>query len=191
MENTQKTSRRHLENSLSGNNYLYWGCKMCVIIDTNSFASVFNEKCSMHYKFKPIYDWIISGQGRVVYGGTRYKDELRRAGRYYGIFIELGKQRKTILVDDNKVDKRQEELIAIVKHRDFNDAHIIAIVTISGCRLVCSDDSRSYPFIRNMSLYPHGFKPPKIYKGLSSRNLLSARQLLCICRICRNKKNNK
>ena len=127
---------------------------MCIIIDTNTFASVFNEQCREHKKFVPVYKWIRFGKGRVVYGGTTYKNELRQAPRYWGVFIELRKQGKAQPVDDDKVDQRQAELEAMVHRKDFDDAHIIAIVTVSGCRLVCSDDMRAYPFIQDKSLYP-------------------------------------
>ncbi len=109
---------------------------MCIIIDTNTLAPVFNRDCSVHREFKPVFDWIFWGQGRVVYGGTKYKDELRKAPRYFGIFLELRKKRKAIEVDDCKVDRRQAELEAAVKHRDFDDAHIIAIVIVAIAAMV-------------------------------------------------------
>lgn len=140
----------------------------------------------MHHEFKPVFDWIFYGPGRVVYGGTKYKDELKKARRYFGIFLELRKQRKAIEVDDFKVDQRQAELEEMVKHKDFDDAHIIAIVIVSGCRLICSNDSRAYTFIQDKKLYPKNFKRAKIYKGLSNQNLLLAGILPSICRLCKD-----
>jgi hypothetical protein len=52
---------------------------MCIIIDTNRFSSIFEEENSDHDEFKPILDWIIFGKGKIVYGGTKYKQELTRA----------------------------------------------------------------------------------------------------------------
>ena len=48
---------------------------MCVIVDTNAFAAVFNANANNHDEFAPVLDWIISGKGKLVIGGTKYMSE--------------------------------------------------------------------------------------------------------------------
>ena len=105
---------------------------MCVILDANTWHSVFIESSNDHHDFLPLHDWIFNGKGRIVYGGTRYKNELSRARKYIGLFVELRKIRKIIEVCDNEVDQKQVELEDSIQNAGFDDAHIIAIVIISG-----------------------------------------------------------
>ncbi len=51
---------------------------MCIIIDVNALNEVFNTDSVNHLEFKPVRDWIIEGKGKVLYGGTKYRDELMR-----------------------------------------------------------------------------------------------------------------
>ncbi len=70
---------------------------MCIIIDTNTLASVFNQASLNHSNFKPVLDWIYSGNGKIVYGGTRYESEIKN---YLGIFNELNKMNRAIKVNN-------------------------------------------------------------------------------------------
>ena len=74
---------------------------MCIIIDTNALASVFDVDSSNHENFKPVYDWIFNNKGKVVYGGTKYKEELKNSYRYLKLFGQLSRIRKTIEIDDD------------------------------------------------------------------------------------------
>ncbi len=70
---------------------------MCIIIDTNAFAPVFDRTSQNHAEFKPVLDWIVSGKGKIVYGGTKYKLELGKAYKYLKLFAEFKKINKSPL----------------------------------------------------------------------------------------------
>jgi hypothetical protein len=76
------------------------------------------------------------------------------------------------MVSDDAVDTKEKVLKRKFVHRDFNDHHIIAIIIVSRCNLVCSADRKSHPFLRKKELYPKHFKRPKIYSGSAHVNLL-------------------
>ena len=44
---------------------------MCIIVDTNCFAPVFDRKSEKHNQFAPVLEWIISGKGKLIYGGSK------------------------------------------------------------------------------------------------------------------------
>lgn len=155
---------------------------MCIVIDINCLGSIFNKNNTDHEAFRPVYDWIIHGKGKMVYGGTKYKKELRNAGKYIKLLTQLKKAGKIIEVNDREVNKCHDELDAVIQHSDFDDPHLIAIIIVSGCRLICSLDKRAYQFIKKKELYPAHFKRPKIYSGKSNSNLLSDENIANICR---------
>lgn len=145
---------------------------MCIVIDTNTFACVFEVNSKRHGEYRPVLEWIVHGNGKVVYGGTKYKQELRNAKKYLRFFLELSKVSKVVELDCQQVDEKQQEIMTLVNHHDFNDQHLIAIIILSGCKLICSDDSSAYRFIKRKDLYPKHIQRPKIYSGLSNMNLL-------------------
>ena len=51
---------------------------MCIVIDINSFPSVFNKKDTLHPVFEPIFNAFKSQMISMVYGGTQYRKELRK-----------------------------------------------------------------------------------------------------------------
>jgi len=157
---------------------------MCIVIDVNTFGPVFLKSCEEHEEFEPVLDWIVSGKGKIVYGGSKYRKALERARRYLRIFLEFKKAGKVVEVDDERVNAQQEELENLIQHRNFDDPHIIAIVIVSGCRLVCSNDSRADQFIKMRNLYPNHVQRPKIYRGKSNSDLLCDQNIAKICEPC-------
>lgn len=155
---------------------------MCIIIDTNAFASVFDCNSEGHSEFSPVLNWIRNGKGKIVFGGTTYRNELRRAKRYLGIIGELKKARRIVEVSNDEVDREQKRIESLVSHRDFDDPHLIAIVAVSRCKLICSSDKRAYRFIKRASLYPKAGMRPKIYSGSSNSDLLCDHNIADCCR---------
>ncbi len=37
---------------------------MCIIIDTNVLADVFNSESKLHMEFAPVVEWILKGKGK-------------------------------------------------------------------------------------------------------------------------------
>src|SRR3989442_13231578 len=81
---------------------------MCLVVDTNVFSSVFRPDSCNHAEFAPVLSWITVGPGFLVYGGTRFNDELKNAKRYLAVFIELKKKGKAKEVNRALVDQHEE-----------------------------------------------------------------------------------
>lgn len=160
---------------------------MCIIIDTNTLASVFESSSKGHDEFKPVLDWIINGNGKVVYGGTKYISEIKK---YYAIFAELRKVRRAILVDNNMVDKYAHEAGNKISHSDFDDQHIVGLLLSSKCKLVCSQDKRAYPYFTHKLFFNSNRNKPKIYRGRTNASLLSDQNIVAICKPCGSSKNS-
>ncbi len=155
---------------------------MCIVLDINCLSPVFNKEDEYHDDFKPVLNWIIKGKGKLVYGGKKYKEELRKAKKYLKILILLKKRNKIVEIDDKKADKEHKKLLEKIEEPDFDDPHLIAIIIVSGCKLICSVDKRAYKFIKEKSLYPAHFETPRIYRGKSNKNLLSDKNIADICK---------
>jgi hypothetical protein len=155
---------------------------MCIVIDTNTFASVFDRESEKHPDFKPVLDWIIFGNGKAVIGGSKYREELRRSHKYLRIFIELSKKRKVMSIDDESVDKIQVEIEKKHNDKGFNDPHIPAIIIASGCRLICSGDKVAYQFFKRKNIYPKNIVRPKIYSKASNADLLNDKNIVNACK---------
>ena len=157
----------------------------------DTLSCVFNTKNERHNEFKPVFDQIEKGKIKIVYGGSKYKSELENAKSYFhyfnifNILTQYKKARKVIKLDDNKVDQKQQELEKIIQHPDFNDQHIVAIIIVSGCRLVCSKNSKHYPFIKDKIFYPSKFGKISIYRGYNDKDMLLSRNVKRLCKRCR------
>jgi hypothetical protein len=143
-----------------------------IVVDTNVLALVFNSDCCGHVEFQPVHDWIIKGKGRAVFGGSKFKTELAKAPRYLRLFLQLKTSGRAVEIVTDLVDAREAQLIAMTQGTDCDDQHIIAIVCVSGCRLVCSQDVRSYEFLKCRHYYPSKCKVPKIYRSSRNADLL-------------------
>ena len=161
---------------------------MCIVVDANCLPAVFNEESSLHTEFKPVFDWIKEGEGKLVYGGSKYTEELGRLTRSLKVVTTLGKTNKTVHISNQEVDDEQREVDKLCSHSRFNDSHLIAIILASGCRLLCSVDTSSFPFIKKKEFYAGrnpSIKKPKIYTGQKNRSLLVDENIANICKPCR------
>lgn len=143
---------------------------MCIVIDINTLALVFNIESTSNEEFAPVRTWILNGKGSLVYGGSKYKRE-RRAYRYMKLVRLLKEKYKAYEIKETEVDRRETDIIAMTKNEKCNDQHIIAILSVSRCLLCCSSDSGSYNFIKDGRFYSKG-KRPKIYRSSRNKNLL-------------------
>lgn len=167
---------------------------MCIVIDVNTVHSVFNPDCANHVHFKAVLDWIVTGRGKIVCGGTRYFEELAKLQKYIRVINLLKSAGKVVLVNDADVDRKAEELKKICADNDFDDPHIVALLIVSGCKLVCSQDARSYPYLRKAEWYPAAAARPKIYCSRSSRragSILADKNIASICLPCERLKKEK
>lgn len=139
---------------------------MCILVDTCVLPAVFSPSAANHAQFKPVHDWIFKGKGKLVYGGSKFKEDLPQ--KYNGIIIELRKQNRVFEAPCKVVDKLAKE-VSSQAGKDCDDQHIIAIIISSGCRLLCTADTRSHKHIKNSALYPKAKMVPKIYNGTAPR----------------------
>jgi len=157
---------------------------VCLVIDTCCFAEVFNERSRHHAKFKPIFKWVRFGNGKVIYGGSKYSRELADAG-CLGAVVELKKQQRAIPISNGKVDEIEASLKKKFPEPKFDDEHLVAMVIVSKCRIVCTIDKVAMSYLRRPDIYrPYKVERPRIYRG-DKRN----QELCCvhnIVEVCRN-----
>lgn len=156
---------------------------MCIVIDINTLAMVFNEHNTRHADFAFVKNWIDGRGGFVVYGGTKYKAELAMTVRYMRLLRLLRDAGQAISIRDEAVD----EIELIVRDKtdgtECDDQHIIALLGAAGCPLLCSIDSRSFEFVKNRRLYPKGTPPVKIYTSARNKKLLKKADPRKLCNI--------
>lgn len=148
---------------------------MAIIIDTNCFSHVFNGSDKRHQDFVPVLDWIIKGQGFIVYGGSKYIQELKKCRKYHKVFNLLKDLKKVLYLKekDRYIDKKMEELYDKYGNEDFDDPHLPAIALATKCKLICSVDTRSMPYVKSSKMYPKGYTPPQYYTGKKEKHLLN------------------
>lgn len=139
---------------------------MCLIIDTCSIASVFNKTNEQHNQFLPVLNWV-EDKGYLIYGGSKYFQEVfQNMRKYAGIFAEYKKKGKTIHIDDKKVDALSQELKTKIPDTAFNDEHIMALVILSRCAVVCTGDKDAHPFLKRTEIFKeYDLSRPKIFAG--------------------------
>jgi hypothetical protein len=154
---------------------------MCIIIDTNVLGPVFDPTNIRHKTFKPVYDWVCTGQGKIVYGGTKYLEEI---GKFRKIFKILSDAKRAISIDNVIVDASTLIAKNTITHNDFDDQHLVGLLLASKCKLICSDDKRAYQFFRH-SLFFSKRNRPKIYHTLKGAKLLDPKNIAQICLPCK------
>jgi hypothetical protein len=157
---------------------------MCLVIDTNCFGSVLNPKAEDHDRFAPVYHWLMYGRGgRLIYGGEKYKKEVDfRTSHHRTLIQEIERKGRLLRVDDAAVDREAKAVrMRANNDADFDDEHIVALVIVSRCCVVCTLDKRAYPYIKNRHLYPAPAKPPKIYQSKRNKKLCGDPHIAEIC----------
>jgi hypothetical protein len=156
---------------------------VCLIIDANTIPMVFDAQSEHHHKFLPVLKWVTEGNGRIVYGGTKYKKELRLMTRYLRLIARLYTAGKVVILPNAPIDEYALNLKKIITSESFDDEHLVAIVATSGCRVVCTQDKTAHKYLVRQDLYPKGIKRPKIYSGASTHaKLCSATNISHCCR---------
>ena len=155
---------------------------MCIVVDTNVVGSVFNPASANHEEFKPVFDWILRGKGKLVYGGRTYAREVfARMRRYAGVIDRLKKKGKCVVLDHDEVDAVEQRVRDAEPSADFDDAHLVAIFDVSGCMLLCSDDARADRFVKDRGLYERR-TPPRIYRLAKHARLLCDDNIAACCK---------
>lgn len=155
---------------------------MCLVVDTCCIYSVLDPTNEAHRDFAPVLKWITQGAGRFIYGGSSYKAELRRSVRILGLLKELERAGRIVHLCDKDVDDREDAVRALPCPSGFNDHHLVAMVIVSRCRIVCTVDEQAKEQLKTRELYPSGCKKPKIYCRESHKTLLREQYVVAACR---------
>lgn len=150
---------------------------MCVVIDTCALHKVFSGTDA---NFEPIKRWIISGRGKVVIGGAVYSRELKSAARYLRVLNELERIGKVVVLNGDEVDAVEARVRAIEPAQDFDDPHIVAIVEVSRCKIVCTVDTRSDRFLRDARFYVRA-RRPSIYRTAAHAHMIRDSNIVGAC----------
>lgn len=156
---------------------------MSIVIDVNTLTKVFNENDNDHNEFLPVKNWIESKKGKIVIGGSSYKEELGKMGRYLSLIRIYSKKKMVIYIDDEAVDEREGFLEEKLGGTDCDDPHIIALLGVSRCQLLSSVDERSFRFIKDSSNYPKDSPKVKIYTGSRNVDLLCEKNISRLSKI--------
>ncbi len=168
---------------------------MCTVIDANTFSYFCNPGSSMYSDFQPVRDWIENSNRKIVYGGTDYQNHLDSDRKFLGYLMEQWRKGKIERLNKNEVDRVRDVLKGNYTRADFDDHHIVAIVLISGCKLVCSRDSGLRKLIDacysnsgrstiKRQLRIRNFRKPRIYSGRGSASTLRRRTSSSNCGPC-------
>jgi hypothetical protein len=153
---------------------------MCIVIDINTLAMVFNVSSARHGDFADVKKYVESRAGYVVFGGTKCKEELALTGRYLRLLRQLRDAGKAVSILDSAVDEIEASVLVLTANTDCDDQHVIALLAASRCTLLCSVDNRSFPFVKDRSLYPNGCPAVKIYTSPRNKKLLKRSTPSCL-----------
>lgn len=154
---------------------------MCVVVDTCALHKVFRQDDG---PFLPVQEWLRHGKGKLVLGGSTYERELKAAAKYIHIIAELKRAGKVVVVDRGVVDATEKCIRQLEPNKDFDDPHLVAIVNVSRCRIVCTDDARADRFLRQARFYKN-CKRPAIYRRRSHAHLLCNKNIVGACVNCK------
>ena len=127
----------------------------------------------------PFLNWFILGSGQLVYGGTTYKNELIKV-RYALNIIQRAhslKRNKIIVCDDKSVDMNEKRIKGLITNKDFDDPHLIALVNVANCKVICTNDSRFHAYISIKQLYNKGVNIPSLYYNHTKHKQLLSKKM--------------
>ena len=106
---------------------------MCIVLDASRFGKF---QKSADENMKPVRDWVLHGNGRIVYSPTKdLKREWKKGARK--LRRQLQRRAKLKLIPMHSVQRKQAELEDKI---ESNDAHIIALAIVAEAKLLVSAD---------------------------------------------------
>lgn len=139
---------------------------MCIVLDVNAYHVFFNPNHEKYREIQPVVDWVYDGSKKtcLVIGGSKFNKEINKMPKYSNALVELARARKLTRINDDLVDRDKDRIDRIQKSKKFDDAHIVALFNVSGCRVFVSFDDNSNRYIKSERYYTDDTRPPKIYK---------------------------
>jgi predicted nucleic acid-binding protein len=157
---------------------------MCIVIDINVIAMVFQQDNARHSEFVAVKEWLDAKLGVVVYGGTKYKEELAKTIKHAKLLRLMRDGGRAITISDEAVDLIEKDVHAKTGGTDCDDQHVIALLGAARCSLLCSIDNRSFPFVHDKLLYPKGAPRVKIYTSPRNKRLLKKSDPSTLKNVC-------
>lgn len=161
---------------------------MCLVIDACCWSLVFRSQNQGHNSFAPVLKWIAEGNGAMIYGGTKYGAELRKAQNVLNLVRELKISRRAIEIPAGRVDALATDLKQKHPEPQFNDEHIVALVIASKCSVVCTNDDVAISYLKRADIFADyvGAKRPKIYRGYKNHiKLCCDKHITGVCKVGR------
>ena len=135
-----------------------------------------------HEKYAPVAKWVKLKDGKFIIGGTTYKNELSRLNSILGILTEFARLGKIVRMEDKAVDLAVLDVQKIESSPNFDDPHLVALVRVSGCRLICVHDPRSHKYLRDGRFYNSLRNRPSLYTRPKNQHLLCSNNITNCCR---------
>ena len=155
---------------------------MCIVADPPTFVPIFKSSDPDHVEFAPVRAWVLDGPGKFVLGGTKYKAELQAVSSILPFLAELEKRGKIVRTSDQKVEMEEAMVKKIEPTKDFDDPHLVALVRLTGCRLICIRDTRAHRFLTAEVFYRSTKDRPRLYTRLKNQSLLCSNNVAPCCR---------
>ena len=155
---------------------------MCVVADPPTFVPMFKSSDPDHPAFAAVREWVTAGPGKFVMGGAKYRAELFAVRSVLPFLTELEKRKKIVRRSDAEVDAEELIVKRIEPTEDFDDPHLVALVRLTGCRLICIQDQRSHRFLRATRLYRSAKERPRLYTRAKNASLLCSDNLAPCCK---------
>ena len=109
----------------------------CAIVDANAVSGVFGDSPSE--AGAGLRRWIGDGRGRLASGG-RLHEELRAASEGFRRWAAAARGAGQLRIFDDQTVQAQVERFEAHPERRSNDSHILALATVSGARLLYTND---------------------------------------------------
>jgi hypothetical protein len=135
-----------------------------------------------HSAFSAVKNWVANGPGKFVMGGAKYRAELIAVRSVLQFLTELEKRGKVVRRSDAEVDAEELIVKTIEPTKDFDDPHLVALVRLTGCKLICIRDPRSHRFLRATRLYRSTKERPRLYTRAKNAGLLCSNNLAPCCK---------
>jgi hypothetical protein len=141
---------------------------MCIIIDANVIADLNGAT----EDGAPVLSWLLTGGGGLIVGGKQ-KRELSKSEKLLSTMVKLNQAGRLHSLEDQRVDTLTQQLKAKCHS---NDPHVIAVASLSGCRLIFSRDKGLHKDAKNKDILS---PPAAIYQSKDHKHLLEP----CRCKV--------
>ena len=121
----------------------------CAIVDANAVADVFGDTPSE--AGAGLRRWVVDGDGQLISGG-RLHQELRQASHRFRQWAAVAQTTSQLRVVSGQLVAEAAEQFRVHPSRQSDDPHILALSSVSGARLLYSNDDALQQDFRNPEL---------------------------------------